>query len=168
MIGPLVLIVEDDPSQLEILRHNVSGAGYQVVTASDGAGAIDAYEAHQPDLVLLDWMLPKLSGIEVCRNIRNRHAGSGTPIIIVSARTEEDDLIKGLNTGADDYIYKPYSIAELLVRIKANLRRANPASVKENLRFQDIEMNTDQHRVYRGRSGNQAGANRIQASGHFP
>ena len=104
MVDPVVLIVEDDPSQLEILRHNVSSAGYRVVSASDGVNAVAAFEEHRPDLVLLDWMLPEVSGIEVCRNIKVKRRGRDTPVIIVSARTEEDDLIKGLDTGADDYI----------------------------------------------------------------
>ena len=149
MVDPVVLIVEDDPSQLEILRHNVSTAGYQVVSASDGISAVAAFEEYQPDLVLLDWMLPEVSGIEVCRNIKIRSGGSKTPVIMVSARTEEDDLIKGLDTGADDYICKPYSIAELLARMKAQLRRSNPAAVQETLHHQDIEMKTEQHRVFR-------------------
>ena len=149
MVDPVVLIVEDDPSQLEILRHNVSTAGYRVVSATDGAKAVAAFEEHRPDLVLLDWMLPEVSGIEVCRNIKVKQRGRDTPVIIVSARTEEDDLIKGLDTGADDYICKPYSIAELLARMKAQLRRSNPAAVEETLSFQDIEMKTKQHRVFR-------------------
>lgn len=149
MVDPVVLIVEDDPSQLEILRHNVSTAGYRVVSASDGVKAVAAFEEHRPDLVLLDWMLPEVSGIEVCRNIKVKRKGRDTPVIIVSARTEEDDLIKGLDTGADDYICKPYSIAELLARMKAQLRRSNPAAVEETLSFQDIEMKTKQHRVFR-------------------
>ena len=150
MADPVVLIVEDDPSQLEILRHNVSTAGYRVVSATDGAKAVAAFEEHRPDLVLLDWMLPEVSGIEVCRNIKVKQRGRDTPVIIVSARTEEDDLIKGLDTGADDYICKPYSIAELLARMKAQLRRSNPAAVEETLSYQDIEMKTKQHRVFRG------------------
>ena len=149
MVEPLVLIVEDDPSQLEVLSHGVQMSGYRVISVSDGQAALTAFDEQEPDIVLLDWMLPAQSGIEVCKAIKARRKGPKVPVIIISARIEEDDLIKGLDTGADDYVCKPYSIAELLARMKAQLRRSNPALAAETLRYQDIVMKTEQHRVYR-------------------
>ena len=151
MTGVVVLVVEDDPSQLELLTYNLSEAGYRVVAASSAADAVEALAVEEPDIVLLDWMLPGGSGIELCRSIRSRRRGNrNTPIILVSARTEEDDLVKGLGAGADDYICKPFAVAELLARMKAHLRRSNIAVEDEILKHDDIEMKTLQHRVFRG------------------
>ncbi len=150
MTGIIVLVVEDDPSQLELLTYNLTDAGFRVVSATSGANALDVFAAEEPDIVLLDWMLPGKSGIKLCRNIRagqrgNRHV----PIILVSARTEEDDLVKGLEAGADDYICKPFAVSELLARMKAHLRRSNISVDDEILKYADIEMKTSQHRVFR-------------------
>lgn len=147
---PIVLVVEDDPSQREILAYNIGAAGYQVLTAGEGEEALISIRDEQPDLIVLDWMLPNTSGIEVCRQIKKDAALSKTPVIMLSARSEEDDRVRGLETGADDYIVKPFSVAELLARIRTQLRRTRPASMGERLEFEDIILDVERHRVTRG------------------
>ena len=144
-----ILIVEDDPSQLELLAYRVESAGHQVLKASSGHDALKLLEDNEPDLVLLDWMLPGISGIDICKRIRSAERSRALPVIIVSARAEEFDRVRGLEAGADDYVVKPYSMFELLARLKAHLRRFKPSTVNEILRFQDIELNPEQHRVFR-------------------
>ena len=144
-----ILIVEDDQSQLELLSYRIVFAGHRVLKASTGNEALEILEENEPDLVLLDWMLPGVSGIDICKRIRADERLSATPIIVVSARSEEFDRVRGLEVGADDYVVKPYSMSELLARLKAHLRRFKPATVGEILRFEDIELNAEQHRVFR-------------------
>lgn len=146
---PCVLLVEDEPAQREILRYNLVSEGYEVTTADNGDDALLLAEELRPDLVLLDWMLPGVSGIEVLRQIRRKRETSGMSVIMISARHEEMDRVRGLETGADDYMVKPYSVAELMARIRTQLRRVRPVSVGEYLEFEDISLDGETHRVKR-------------------
>ncbi|MGE0226404.1 MAG: phosphate regulon transcriptional regulator PhoB [Acetobacteraceae bacterium] len=146
---PLILIVDDEAPLVTMLRYNLEKQGYRVVEAADGETAITRIAETKPDLVLLDWMLPILSGIEVCRQIRRRPATRDLPVIMVSARAEDQDAVRGLNTGADDYITKPFSNEHLLARIRALLRRSGPLADKGQIGFHDIEMDLATHRVTR-------------------
>ena len=146
---PLVLVVEDEAAIATMLRYNLEKQGYRVAEASDGQEALTRIQEQQPDIVLLDWMLPLMSGIEVCRQIRRKPATRDLPVIIVTARTEDQDAVRGLNTGADDYITKPFNIDALLARMRALLRRSNSVPDKGALAFQDIEMDLSSHRVTR-------------------
>jgi two-component system, OmpR family, phosphate regulon response regulator PhoB len=148
--APLVLLVEDEPAQREVLSYNLAAEGFRVHTAVDGDEAMLMAGEEVPDLILLDWMLPNLSGIEVCRRLKLRADTRAVPIIMLSARTEEVDKVRGLETGADDYIVKPYSVAELIARIRAALRRTRPASVGVVLEWSDIKLDPETHRVHRG------------------
>ena len=147
---PLVLVVEDEAAIATMLRYNLEKQGYRVSEASDGQEALTRISEHQPDIVLLDWMLPLMSGIEVCRQIRRKPATRDLPVIMVTARTEDQDAVRGLNTGADDYITKPFNIDALLARMRALLRRSSIVPPKGMLMFDDIEMDLSAHRVSRG------------------
>ncbi|WP_422863799.1 phosphate regulon transcriptional regulator PhoB [Endosaccharibacter trunci] len=144
-----VLVVEDDPSLAVMLRYNLEKLGYQVDEAADGQEALLKIAEQAPDLVLLDWMLPSLSGIEVCRQIRRRTQTRDLPVIMLTARVEEQDSIRGLNTGADDYITKPFSMEALVARVRALLRRTQPVASGRTLRFHDIVLDGTEHRVQR-------------------
>lgn len=146
---PFVLIVEDDPAQREVLAYNIRAEGFQVETAESGDEALLMAREQTPDLVVLDWMLPNVSGIEVCRQLKTSPEMERVPVIMLSARSEENDRVRGLETGADDYIVKPYSLAELLARIRTQLRRVRPAATGKTLQFDDIKMDTEEHRVFR-------------------
>ena len=148
-IKPLVLVVEDESALTHLLQYNLERAGYRVRVAEDGDTALLAASEEVPDLVVLDWMLPNLSGIEVCRLLRRRSATQGTPILMLTARGEDSDKVRGLESGADDYVTKPFSPAELLARIKALLRRAQPALAADSLTYADINLDKVQHRVTR-------------------
>jgi len=147
---PSVLLVEDEPAQQEVLSYNLEAEGFQVTRASDGEEALMMVDEGAPDLILLDWMLPNLSGIEVCRQLKSRSETRGVPIIMLSARSEEVDKVRGLETGADDYVIKPYSVAELMARVRAHLRRARPSTVGERLEVGDLILDSETHRVMRG------------------
>ena len=147
--SPKVMIVEDDPAQLEVLDYNFSCEGMKVISETRGDRAVKLFDSEQPDIAVLDWMLPGLSGLELCRYIKTVEKNAPTPVIMISARVEEDDRIKGLENGADDYVVKPYSVAELIARVRVNLRRVRPATVASQLRHGDIVMNIDTHRVLR-------------------
>ena len=147
---PMVLVVEDEPAQREVLAYNLEAEGYRVAKAEDGEEALMLVEEEAPDLIVLDWMLPNVSGIEVCRRLKTRAETRGVPIIMLSARSEEVDRVRGLETGADDYVVKPYSIVELMARVRAQLRRVRPSSVGETLEFRDIRLDAESHRVFRG------------------
>ncbi|MBY0430611.1 MAG: phosphate regulon transcriptional regulator PhoB [Rhodospirillales bacterium] len=150
---PTVLIVEDEAALATMLRYNLEKEGYTVCEAGDGEEALTQVAEHNPDLILLDWMLPIMSGIEVCRQLRRKPKHRDLPIIMLTARGEEGDKIRGLNTGADDYITKPFSLPELLARVRALLRRAQPAPSKGVLSYETITMDLAAHRVTRaGRS----------------
>jgi two-component system, OmpR family, phosphate regulon response regulator PhoB len=146
---PLVLVVEDEAALATMLRYNLEKQGFRVEEATDGQEALTRIAEAQPDLVLLDWMLPQMSGLEVCRQIRRRSATRDLPVIMVTARTDDQDAVRGLNTGADDYIAKPFSMDALLARIRALLRRSNSLPVKGQLTFHDITMDLTSHRVQR-------------------
>lgn len=147
---PLVLIVEDEPAQREVLAYNLRAEGFEVVTATAGDEALQLVVETPPDVIVLDWMLPNVSGIEVCRQLKTAPATSKIPIIMLSARSEDTDKIRGLETGADDYMVKPYSVAELLARLRTQLRRVRPSTVGERLEYEDIMVDLTAHRVYRG------------------
>jgi two-component system phosphate regulon response regulator PhoB len=133
-----------------VLAYNIQAEGYQVVTAEAGDEALDIVRETPPDVIVLDWMLPHVSGIEVCRQLKMGGETARIPIIMLSARSEEVDKIRGLETGADDYVTKPYSLAELLARLRTQLRRVRPATVGERLEYDDIVIDLAEHRVYRG------------------
>lgn len=147
---PTVLIVEDEEALSTLLQYNLGKEGYQVITASDGEEAAILIRERVPDLVLLDWMLPGLSGIELCRRLRSRSETRNLPIIMITARGEEADRIRGLDTGADDYVSKPFSITELLARIRAVMRRIRPALADDIVTFGEIIVDRAAHRVRRG------------------
>ena len=147
---PLVLVVEDEPAQREVLGYNLEAEGFRVAKAENGEEALLLVDEESPDLIVLDWMLPSVSGIEVCRRLKTRADTRAVPIIMLSARSEEVDRVRGLETGADDYVVKPYSIVELMARVRAQLRRVRPSSVGETLEFGDIRLDAESHRVYRG------------------
>ena len=146
---PLVMVVEDDAAIATLLRYNLEKSGYRVEEAVDGQEAVTRIAETKPDLVLLDWMLPTMSGIEVCRQIRRRPETRELPVIMVTARAEDQDAVRGLNTGADDYITKPFSVEALLARVRALLRRSNTIVAKGTLAFHDISMDLTSHRVNR-------------------
>ena len=145
-----ILIVEDEAALVELLRYNLETAGYAVRVALTGSAAEAALAEERFDLVLLDWMLPEVPGIELCRRIRQRPETRTLPMLMLTARGEEADRIRGLSTGADDYVVKPFSINEVLARVKALLRRATPDLVADVLAFADIELDRSAHRVRRG------------------
>ncbi len=147
---PLVLIVEDEAPLQELLAYNLQRADFDVEQAFDGEQAMGLVAERVPDLILLDWMLPHTSGIELCRQFRRRSETANTPIIMLTARAEESDRLRGLNTGADDYVTKPFSIEELIARMRAVLRRVRPAFAEELLSFADLTMDLAAHRVMRG------------------
>jgi len=147
--SPKILIVEDEPSQMEVLDYNLVAEGFTILKAMDGDEAILLAEENAPDLVLLDWMLPSVSGIEVCRRLRKISETKSVPIIMLTARSEEDDRVRGLNIGADDYVVKPYAMKELVARINALLRRTSPGKVGEVLQYGDIRLDAESHRVTR-------------------
>ena len=144
-----VLIVEDEKALAEILEYNFKKEGYSVDTASDGEIALDKIIFKAPDLVILDWMLPKLSGIELCKKVRSNKKIKNIPIIMLTARGEEEDRLKGLEMGVDDYVTKPFSINELLARAKAVLKRIRPIFAEEEVIFEDIKINIGTHKVFR-------------------
>jgi two-component system phosphate regulon response regulator PhoB len=147
---PLVLVVEDEAALVTMLRYNLEKQGFRVEEAGDGEEALTRIAEAQPDLVLLDWMLPVISGLEVCRQIRRRSATRDLPVIMVTARIDEQDAVRGLNLGADDYITKPFSMDALLARMRALLRRSNAVPAKGQLAFHDITLDLATHRVQRG------------------
>ncbi len=146
---PMVLVVEDEASLVTMLRYNLEKQGFRVEEAADGQEALTRIAETQPDLVLLDWMLPVVSGIEVCRQIRRRPATRELPVIMLTARTEDQDAVRALNTGADDYVTKPFNLDSLLARMRALLRRAGSVAAKGQLAFHDIAMDLAAHRVTR-------------------
>ena len=146
---PRVLVVEDEPSQAEVLAYNLEAEGFEVDQAATGDEALLKVEEGVPDLILLDWMLPGVSGIEICRRLKMRNDLRGVPVIMVSARAEEVDRVRGLETGADDYVVKPYSLVELMARVRGQLRRSRPSTVGERLEWNDIVLDADTHRVTR-------------------
>lgn len=147
---PSVLIVEDESALCTLLRYNLEREGYRVFEARNGDEALVVAAESSPDLIVLDWMLPELSGIEVCRRLRARGESRNVPIIMLTARGEETDRIRGLDTGADDYIVKPFSMSEFLARSRAVMRRVRPGLVEDVIALGDISMDRVNHRVHRG------------------
>jgi two-component system phosphate regulon response regulator PhoB len=146
---PLVLIVEDEASLVTMLHYNLEKEGYRVAVANDGEEALALAARMRPDLVLLDWMLPKMSGVEVCREMRRRRDLRDTPVIMLTARAEEADKVRGLNTGADDYLTKPFSLPELMARVRALLRRAQPLPQNGELAHGDLVLDLATQRLSR-------------------
>ncbi|BDY16050.1 MULTISPECIES: phosphate regulon transcriptional regulator PhoB [Sulfitobacter] len=146
---PQILLVEDEPAQREILAYNLESEGFDVRRAENGEEAILLVAEALPDLIILDWMMPLLSGIEVCRQLKTREDTRNIPVIMLSARSEEVDTVRGLETGADDYVVKPYSMRELMARVRTQLRRVRPASSGAALSYADITLDTERHRVNR-------------------
>ena len=147
---PQILLVEDEPAQREVLAYNLEAEGYAVRCAQDGEEAMLLITEAPPDLVILDWMMPLMSGLEVCRQLKTRDETSSIPVIMLSARSEEVDTVRGLETGADDYVVKPYALGELMARVRTQLRRTRPAMAGKALQYKDISLDAQQHRVTRG------------------
>ena len=145
-----VLVVEDEEALAQLLKYNLEKEGYRVSVAMDGEEALVAAREDVPDLVVLDWMLPKANGVEVCRQLRARRETRNTPVVMLTAKGEESDRIRGLDTGADDYITKPFSMVELLARLRAVMRRIRPALAEDKVVYGDIIMDRVAHRVKRG------------------
>ena len=149
MTQPLILIVEDESALAEMLSYNAAKAGFRTQIAGDGEEALLAVKEQNPDLVLLDWMLPHVSGLEVCRRLRRDPETRNLPVILLTARAAEDDRVRGLDVGADDYVVKPFSPTELMARIRAVMRRLRPALSAQTLAYADVAMDLGAHRVTR-------------------
>lgn len=149
MAQPTVLLVEDEPAQREVLAYNLEAEGFEVQRATNGEEALMLVQESPPDLILLDWMMPHVSGLEVCRRLKMRPETRSIPIIMLSARSEEVDKVRGLETGADDYVIKPYSVVELMARLRAQLRRVRPSTLGIVLEWEDISLDAETHRVLR-------------------
>mgnify|MGYP001796694373 FL=1 len=147
---PRVLVVEDEPAQREVLAYNLEAEGFAVSRAQNGEEALLLVDEDVPDIIVLDWMMPNLSGIEVCRRLKIRPETRSIPVIMLSARSEEVDKVRGLATGADDYVVKPYSVIELMARVRSQLRRVRPSTVGQRLEFDDITLDAESHKVTRG------------------
>jgi len=146
----LILVVEDEDALALLLKYNLEKEGYDVLIENNGGNALDAVLKNEPALVLLDWMLPEKPGVEICRQIRANPEIKNIPIIMLTAKSQEEDKIKGLNAGADDYVTKPFSVPELIARIKTNLRRTPQTGGKKEYVFQDIRMDLIEKKVFRG------------------
>jgi two-component system phosphate regulon response regulator PhoB len=149
-VNPHILVVEDEEALSTLLQYNLEKEGYDVTLAGDGEEALMLVNERLPDLIVLDWMMPKISGIEVCRRLRSRSESRNVPIVMLTARGEESDRIRGLDTGADDYVIKPFSMTELTARIRAVLRRIRPGLAEDRVNHGDIVMDRVAHRVRRG------------------
>ena len=152
-----IFIIEDEPSIFQLVQHNLEKNGFIVSSSVNGNDGLKELKKFQPDLLLLDWMLPDLSGIEICKNIRKDNSIKNLPVIMLTAKGEEEDKIKGLDSGVDDYLTKPFSFNELMARIKAVLRRSNPNTVSDNLEFEDLVLDRIEKRVYRDKKVIQLG-----------
>ena len=164
---PYILIVEDELPLITLLRYNLEGAGFEVDEATNGDEALISVRERLPDLVVLDWMLPAVSGIEVCRQFRRRRETRDLPVIMLTARSEEADRVRGLDSGADDYITKPFSPKELIARVRAVLRRTRPSVSAKQLSFADIEMDLTAHKVTRGGRATHLGPTEFRLLRHF-
>jgi two-component system phosphate regulon response regulator PhoB len=166
-VQPYILVMEDEDALATLLQYNLEKEGYDVAVASDGDEGMLQIEERIPDLVLLDWMLPKLSGIEVCRRIRNRPETRNLPVVMLTARGEETDRVRGLDTGADDYLTKPFSMVELMARIRAVLRRIRPGLADDRLNHGDIVVDRVSHRVKRAGQEVHLGPTEFRLLDHF-
>ena len=167
MTKPTLLLVEDDRALADLLMWHFNREGYDIVRTADGDEALILAEERPPDVVILDWMIEGVSGIEVCRRLRRRSSTAHVPIIMLTARGEESDRIRGLETGADDYVTKPFSPRELMARVGAVLRRVRPALAGEQLVYGDIEMDLGAHRVRRAGKPVQLGPTEFRLLRHF-
>jgi two-component system phosphate regulon response regulator PhoB len=166
-VQPYILVMEDEDALATLLQYNLEKEGYDVVIASDGEEGLVQVDERQPDLVLLDWMLPKVSGIEVCRRLRGRPETRNLPIIMLTARGEESDRVRGLDTGADDYLTKPFSMVELIARIRAVLRRIRPGLADDRVGHGDIVIDRVAHRVKRNGREVHLGPTEFRLLDHF-
>jgi two-component system phosphate regulon response regulator PhoB len=166
-VKPLVLIVEDEAPLVALLRYNLEKEGFAVAEAADGEEALLQIAERRPDAVLLDWMLPLVSGIEVCRQIRRAPSTRSMPVIMLTARGEEGDRVRGLNSGADDYVVKPFSLSELVARLRAVIRRAQPNADEQMLRYADVTMDLVAHRVSRAGKPVHLGPTEFRLLRHF-
>ena len=164
---PHILVMEDEDALATLLEYNLEKAGYDVAVAGDGEDGLIRIDERLPDLVVLDWMLPKVSGIEVCRRLRGRPETRNLPIIMLTARGEESDRVRGLDTGADDYMTKPFSTVELLARIRAVLRRIRPGLADDAISHGDIVMDRVAHRVRRAGVEVHLGPTEFRLLDHF-
>ena len=164
---PYILVMEDEDALATLLQYNLEKEGYRVVLAGDGEEGLMQIEERAPDLVLLDWMLPKVSGIEVCRRIRGRPDTRNLPVIMLTARGEETDRVRGLDTGADDYLTKPFSMTELIARIRAVLRRIRPGLADDRINHGDIVIDRVAHRVRRNGKEVHLGPTEFRLLDHF-
>jgi two-component system, OmpR family, phosphate regulon response regulator PhoB len=164
---PLVLIVEDEAPLVAMLRYNLEKQGFAVAEAGDGEEALLRIAERRPDAILLDWMLPLVSGIEVCRRIRRAPATRAVPVIMLTAKGEETDRVRGLDSGADDYVVKPFSTTELIARLRAVIRRAQPGTTAEVLRYADVAMDLVKHRVTRAGRPIHLGPTEFRLLRHF-
>ena len=144
-----IFIIEDEPSIIQLIQHNLEKEGFIVSSSTNGNNGLKELKKFEPHLLLLDWMLPDLSGVEICKNIRKDIKLKSLPIIMLTAKGEEEDKIKGLDSGVDDYLTKPFSFNELLARIKAVLRRSDPKIVSDYIEFDDLKLNRNERRVFR-------------------
>ena len=167
MNKPLVLIVEDEAPLVTMLRYNLEREGFAVDEATDGEEALLRISERRPDAVLLDWMLPLVSGIEVCRQIRRAAATRSLPVIMLTARGEEGDRVRGLDSGADDYVVKPFSPSELVARLRAVIRRAQPNAAENQLHYADLTMDLNAHRVTRASEPVHLGPTEFRLLYHF-
>ena len=164
---PNILVVEDEDALSTLLQYNLDKEGYAVRVCADGEDALVVIEEKQPDLVVLDWMLPTVSGIEVCRRLRQKSSTRNLPIVMLTARGEETDRIRGLDTGADDYVVKPFSMTELCARVRAVLRRIRPGLAEDRVRQGDIVIDRVAHRVKRGGEEVHLGPTEFRLLDHF-
>lgn len=164
---PYILVMEDEDALSTLLQYNLEKEGYEVAVAQDGEEGWLMIEERQPDLVLLDWMLPKLSGIELCRRIRSKADTRNLPVIMLTARGEETDRVRGLDTGADDYMTKPFSMTELTARMRAVLRRIRPGLADDRVNHADIIMDRVAHRVSRAGREIHLGPTEFRLLDHF-
>ncbi len=163
-----ILVVEDEADLVTLLSYNFEREGYEVLVAGDGDEALLLVEEESPDLILLDWMLPHRSGLEVCRQLRRRPECRHVPIIMLTARGDETDRVRGLDTGADDYVAKPFSMSELIARVRAVMRRSGPATAPDEvLRYADVEMDLAAHRVRRSGDEIHLGPTEFRLLRHF-
>ncbi|WP_440614404.1 phosphate regulon transcriptional regulator PhoB [Candidatus Pelagibacter sp. HIMB1748] len=144
-----IFIIEDEPSIIQLVQHNLEKNGFIVSSSLNGNDGLKELKKFQPDLLLLDWMLPDLSGIEICKSIRKDNSFKSLPVIMLTAKGEEEDKIKGLDSGVDDYLTKPFSFNELMARMKAVLRRSNPNIVSDSLEYEDLSLDRIEKRVFR-------------------
>ena len=144
-----IFIIEDEPSIIQLIQHNLEKNGFIVSSSLNGNDGLKELKKFQPDLLLLDWMLPDLSGVEICKSIRKDNIFKSLPVIMLTAKGEEEDKIKGLDSGVDDYLTKPFSFNELMARIKAVLRRSNPNIISDSLEYEDLSLDRIEKRVFR-------------------